>query len=158
MTRKNGFLVLLVAVLVAGLVVPYVLAEEDREDRELRDNRERERRVHRPPPSRIDAERMERMVDLVERMRDICFEPPSAAMIALGGLKQEVRRKPTVIIADLEARLKETKTLGLRNAIRLTLKDLYKIQAEDEKVLEHLRAMLKENDAAIQKELVKKKD
>ena len=74
-------------------------------------------------------------------------------MIAIGDLKDAVRRKPKEIIEDLETRLKKTKTLGLRNAIRLTLKDLYKAQGADEKVLDHLRTMLAENDAALQEHL-----
>ena len=98
-------------------------------------------------------ERMEQMMRLVERMRDVCFEPPSAAMIAIGALKDEVRRKPEDVIADLEEQLKQTQTLGLRNAIRLSLKELYKAQDQKEKVLEHMRAMLRENDKAIQDEI-----
>ena len=61
-------------------------------------------------------------------------------------------RKPKEVIEDLEAVLTKTKTLGLRNAIRMTLKDLYKGLGEDEKVLEHLRAMLAECDQALQKD------
>ena len=93
---------------------------------------------------------MERMIQLIERLRDTCFDEPNAALIAIGGLKSEVRRKPEAIIDDLEQALDKTKTLGLRNAIRLTLKDIYKAMGEDEKVLDHLRAMLAENDEAIQ--------
>jgi len=96
---------------------------------------------------------MERMIRLIERLKDTCFDEPNAALIAIGGLKSEVRRKPEAVIDDLEQALAKTKTLGLRNAIRLTLKDIYKAMGEDEKVLNHLRAMLAENDKAIQDDI-----
>ncbi len=44
------------------------------------------------------------------------------------------------------------KTQGLRNAIRLTLKDIYKRQGENEKVIEHIKALIAENDKALQAE------
>ena len=93
---------------------------------------------------------MERMMDLLHQMRRTAFDPGMAGMVAIGGLKDDVHRKPAEIIDDLEKQLAKTKSLGLRNALHLMLKDIYKAQAEDEKVLEHLRAMLAENDAALQ--------
>lgn len=96
------------------------------------------------------VERASEFLDLIVKFRDVAFDPQTAGMIAIGGMKDDVRRKPDETIKDLEAQLVKTKSLGLRNAIRLTLKDLYKAQGEDDKVLEHLRAMLAENDAAIQ--------
>ena len=67
-------------------------------------------------------------------------------------VKDEVRRKQEQVLADLEGQLAKTRTLGLRNAIRLTLKDLYKARGDNEKVLGHLRKMIEENDAALSKE------
>ena len=96
------------------------------------------------------AERMKLRLGLVKRLQKAAFDPGSAAMIAIGGLKDDVRRKQEDIAEDLETTLAKTKTLGLRNAIRMTLKDIYKKQGQDEKVLQHLRTMLAENDAAIQ--------
>ena len=98
------------------------------------------------------VERMERMIGLIKRMQHICFDPATAGMIAIGGLKDEVRRKQEAVVADLEGQLAKTKTLGLRNAIRMMLKDLYKARGDDEKVLGHLRKMIEENDAALSKE------
>ena len=97
-------------------------------------------------------ERMELMIGLIKRMQHICFDPATAGMIAIGGLKDDVRRKQEQIVADLEKQLAKTKTLGLRNAIRLTLKDLYKARGDNERVLDHLRKMIEENDAALSKE------
>ena len=48
----------------------------------------------------------------------------------------------------MESLLTHTKSLGLRNAIRLTLRDLYKQTGQKDKVLQLLRDLLKENDAA----------
>jgi len=98
-----------------------------------------------------EIQQMDTLLQTVMRMRHVAFDPESAGLIAVGGLKDE-RRKPTEVIEDLETLLKETKTLGLRNSIRLTLRDLYRAQKQDDKALEHLRVMLRENDAAIQAE------
>mgnify|MGYP001483994025 FL=1 len=89
------------------------------------------------------------------RMRHVAFEPESAGLIAVGGLKDD-RRKSAEIIEDLEKLLKQTKTLGLRNSIRLTLRDLYRAERQDEKALEHLRVMLREDDAIQAEEKGKK--
>lgn len=96
------------------------------------------------------AERMGGVVGLVSRMSEVCGNPQLAAMVAIAGLKEDVRRKPEEVIKDLEDQLGKLKTLGLRNAIRLLLRDLYRAQGEDAKVLEQLRTMIAENEAAIQ--------
>ena len=94
--------------------------------------------------------RMTSNLGLIEQMKRLCFDPAAAGLVAAGGLKDDVRRKSADVAKDLETQLAKTKTLGLRNAIRLTLREIYKRQDDDEKVLEHLRAMLAENDAALQ--------
>ena len=177
MIRRNVVLMLLIAAAAAVLVAPYSLAQDERDGRDERERAERRERIeelerelrelhgrggperrfrHRRPggfrPETPDE--MERSIHLLERMRDVCFEAENAAMVAIGGLKDEVRRGPKDVIADLERQLKKTRTLGLRNAIRLTLKDLYKMHSDnDEMVLTHLRVMIAENDEALQKEI-----
>ncbi|HET6428765.1 MAG TPA: hypothetical protein VFJ30_10170 [Phycisphaerae bacterium] len=103
-----------------------------------------------PPGVPQAVERMSVALELVGRMREACFDPSTAGMIAIGGLKDDVRRTPKDAAADLEEQLAKTKTLGLRNAIRMELKELYKRLGEDEKLLKNLRAMLAENDEALQ--------
>ncbi len=103
-----------------------------------------------------EIQQMDTLLQTVMRMRHVAFEPESAGLIAVGGLKDD-RRKSAEIIEDLEKLLKMTKTLGLRNSIRLTLRDLYRAERQDEKALEHLRVMLRENDDAIQAEEKPKK-
>jgi|GEM_PF-3076433 len=95
------------------------------------------------------SERFQRMVQLLSRMRGATFNPAEAGLIAIGGLKDDVPRKSDEIIADLESQLAKTKSLGLRNALRLQLRDLYKAAGKYDKVLMHLRAMVAENDAAL---------
>jgi hypothetical protein len=83
-------------------------------------------------------------------MKEACFDPAAMGMIAVVGLRDEVPRDSAQVIPELEQLLKETSSPGLRNAIRLTLKDLYKAQGDNEAVLKHLRAMLVENEQTLQ--------
>ncbi len=107
-----------------------------------------ERRPEVPQPLRQTFD----MVKLLEHMQSVCFDPAQAGMIAIGGLKNDVRRPEAEVVAELEGALTKTKSLGLRNALRMTLKDMYKKAGNNEMVLKHLRAMIEENDAALQKE------
>lgn len=94
------------------------------------------------------AEQIEIKLDLVDRLQKVCFDPAASGLIASAGLRDDVRRSRGEIIEDLESLLAKTTTLGLRNAIRLALRDLYKATGNTDKVLEHLRVMLAENDEA----------
>jgi len=93
---------------------------------------------------------MSAALHVVGRMRDACFDPEIAGVIAIGGLKDDVRRGPKALAEDLEDQLLKTKSLGLRNAIRMELKEIYKRTGDEKKALKNLRAMLAENDKAIQ--------
>ena len=104
-------------------------------------------RPPRPPSPTQKARQTHLAIKLVGDMKAASFDRSSMGLIAIGGLKDDVRRPPAEIIADLEDQLGRVKTLGLRNAIRLSLRDLYKQTGNNAKVLEHLRAMLAENDA-----------
>ena len=141
MTRKKAVVIVLAVALVAILAVPCSLIAQ----------RGRDAAAPKPGPGDI-LEKIDPMFELLERMSEACFDEVIASMVAIGGLKDDVQRKPEDIIKDLEAQLKSTKTLGLRNAIRMTLKDLYKAQGNDEKVLSLLRATLAECDKALQEE------
>jgi len=160
MTRKVNLVMLLAVAAVVGWLAYCTLADDDRpradqpERREHKEMRrpmmERRQAMERVERMRMGTQQMGMMIEMLERLKHTCFDPTSAGMMAIGALKDDVRRKPAAVIKDLEDTLGMTKTLGLRNAIRLSLKDMYKAQGEDEKVLQHLRAMLAENDAAIQ--------
>ena len=89
--------------------------------------------------------------EIVKRLKEAAFDSETVAAVAVGGLKDEVKRKPEDVTKDLEALLEKTKTQGIRNVIRQTLKDIYKAQGKDEKVLAQLHALIAENDKALQK-------
>ncbi|GAG47100.1 unnamed protein product, partial [marine sediment metagenome] len=74
---------------------------------------------------------------------------------AVAGLRDEVPRDADEVIEEFEDLLVKIKSLGIRNAIRLGLKDLYKLKGDHKKVLHHLREMLIENARGW---VVKKKD
>lgn len=180
MTYGKLTVVLLVGGLAAGLAVTAGLAQSDSEpgvtfrpappetppDRPPREGppprpgggpRERGERVGpmgRPHPPRLNpeqyAEQMGRMVGLIEHMNRASFNPEAAGLMAIGGLRTDVDRDISEIIADLEEVLAKTKSLGLRNSLRLSLRDLYKETDQDEKVLATLREMVAENDKAIE--------
>jgi len=97
-------------------------------------------------------EQMEQVMELVERMKDICFEPSTAGVIAIGALKDDTGLKPREVAELLEDVLEDTETLGLRNALRMSLKDLYAAQGDSKMTIKHLRAMLAENDEALMAE------
>jgi len=131
----------------------------ERAEREHAERREKAEREHAEHTERTEHERhmrdrameeMDQMLEMVERMTEISFNSEMVAVIAIGGLKDDVRRNPKDVIRDLESVLRKTRTLGLRNAIRMTLKDLYKHTGQEEKLLDTLRAMLHENDEALQ--------
>jgi len=89
-------------------------------------------------------------IAVVTRLRDVAFDPQVAGMVAVGAIKDETGMKPADAVKTLEELLAQTKSLGLRNAIRMSLKDLYKSQGELEKMRQTLLEMVAENDAAIQ--------
>jgi hypothetical protein len=174
MTYGKLTTVLLIAGLAAGLVVTAGIAQSDREpgmrqapggtrpDKPPREGGPRPGGKHRdrldplghPRPPRLNpeqyAEQMGRMVGLIEHMNRASFNPEAAGLMAIGGLRTDVDRDISEIIADLEEVLAETKSLGLRNSLRLSLRDLYKETGQNDKVLATLREMVAENDKAIE--------
>ena len=106
------------------------------------------KRPPRPVSTRQKAQQTGFAMKLVGTMKEATFDPPAMGLIAIGGIKDDVQRKLGEIIKDLEDRLSKTKSIGMRNAIRLTLRDMYKQSGNDKKVLEHLHAMVAENDNA----------
>jgi hypothetical protein len=89
-------------------------------------------------------------VILTQRMAELCFDPQAAGVVAISAIKDDIHRKPSEMISEYESLLAKTKTLGLRNAIRMGLKDLYRDEKDSEKALQVIRDMVAENDAAIQ--------
>lgn len=104
---------------------------------------------------RARAQRTDVKIRMVGSMKQTCLDPAAMALIAVAGLRDEVPRDADEVIEEFEALLVKIKSLGIRNAIRLGLKDLYKLKGDHKKVLHHLREMLLENARGW---VVKKKD
>jgi hypothetical protein len=87
-------------------------------------------------------------IGMVHQLAAMTFNSEVMGVMGVGALKDE--RKPAEAIKDLEEQLKDVKTQGIRNAIHLTLKDLYRQLGESDKAIEHIKALIAENDKAIQ--------
>ena len=105
-----------------------------------------------PPERREEMMHFQRMMGMLEQMARVSFDPEAAALMAIGGLRDDVHRKPEEVIEDLHNVLKRTRTLGLRNAIRLSLRDLYRHTDQHDKLLSTLREMIAENDEYLSRE------
>jgi len=86
------------------------------------------------------VQQAEMRVKVVGSMKNTCFDPQAFGIIALGGLQNEVPQKAEVFARQLEEMLPGTYSQGLRNAIRLTLKDLYLEMKAPEKSAEPAQA------------------
>ena len=105
--------------------------------------------VRGPAAPQEGIQQLQQMMGALHAIEGLCFNHEMAAMAAIAGIKDDLKGRPIAAIRVLEASLRQVRTPGLRTAIHMTLKDLYKAQGSDEKVVEHLRAILLENDAAI---------
>ena len=134
--------------------------EHDQHERMARPRRARRERPDRPAGKRRRTTAPRRgtreiprqiamMREVITQLGQICSDPAQAGLLALGAIKDDIPREPTEVIEDLEARLKKTRSLPLRNAIRLTLKDLYKQTGQHERAVDHMQLMLAENDQAL---------
>lgn len=177
---KRTTLALLLSLLGAGLLVSYTLAQPydegrhdrpeaqaaERRERKIRELREqierirhgRERHGERPrrEPDFERPEEFGRMyawMEVIERMGDMAFNPEVAGLIAIGAIKDDIPRDPRRRIEDLDNLLDRTRTIGLRNALRMGLKDLYLQTEQPEKALDQMRAMLAENDKFLSMEM-----
>ena len=95
-------------------------------------------------------EPVEQFAGILRQLSNLSFDSRAMGVMAVGAMKDETQRKSADVIKDLEEQLAKTKTLGIRNAIRLSLKDMYKKDKDDAKVVEQLKALIDENDKALQ--------
>lgn len=141
----------LVAVSITGLLTAQPAERERPEARQ--DQPQMRREAPRPGPEQAEAfqniRQMHAMFELVERMRDVSFDPSMAAVIAVNGIKDLPAGKPEQKAETLEKVLRESHTQGVRNAIHFALKDLYLATNRPERATEHLRAIVLENDERI---------
>lgn len=101
------------------------------------------------PPQGPGPAQFAMFAEVIGRLSDMAGNSQAVGVLAVGGLKDDIRRKPADIIKDLEGLLGQVKAQAIRNALRLSLKDLYKAQGEDDKALEQLRNLVLENDKAL---------
>ncbi len=160
MKTRIAMPVIVTAVVAATLLATWAIAQPRPDAAPEREGPREGPRPGQPTPPRPHEPmgQIRMMLGMVEHLKHVCFDPTTAGMIALGALKDDLPRKDDVIARDLEETLEKTKTLGLRNALHLTLKDLYKKQGETEKAVKHLQAMIVENDAAIQQHMKDRDD
>jgi hypothetical protein len=172
MTRKATWVIPVAALAMTGWLFSLSLAEprerrrsdadhrraERRERDEKREHREREEREERERgEERRELEEQERGIHelglhmrMLESMSKMAFDPIHCAMIAIGAIKDDLDMEPKEAAEHLEKILEETKTLGLRSAIRMSLKELYEETDDREAMLRILKAQIRESDKAIQ--------
>ncbi len=90
----------------------------------------------------------EAQINLVDKMKETYADPIAAGVVAIGAIKAELQRSGQDVPEGLETILNQTHAQGLRNALHMTLRDLYAQAGKPEKVMEHLSQMLRENDVA----------
>ncbi len=105
--------------------------------------------VRPPAPPAEPTQQLRQMIGALHTMSEAVSDPRTAAMMAIGALKDEVKNRPIAGVRALEAALRTTRSLPLRTAIHLSLKDLYKAQGNDVMVVRHLMAVIAENDEAM---------
>lgn len=101
-----------------------------------------------PKSEEQKAQEAAAQIGLVDRMTGAYSDPIAAGVVAIGAIRAELQRGNQDVVASLEGLLGRTQSQGLRNALHMTLKDLYQQAGNQAKVMEHLTQMLAENDAA----------
>jgi len=102
----------------------------------------------RPPSPRALARQSQDQIKTILSMKDTCFDPQAMCVVALGCLRSETKETPEQLAKTLESLLAETKAIGVRSAIRMTLKDIYGQMGNTAKVKEHLKGIIKDNEQA----------
>ena len=126
----------------------------ERAERERgRDERDRDHEIRRRTREIAEQElglrELRIHLQMLERMKALTFAPENCAMIAIGAIKDELDLEPRDAIKHLERLLAKTRSLGLRNAVRMSLKELYVQTHQTEKLLDLLMDLIAENDRAI---------
>jgi hypothetical protein len=99
-----------------------------------------------PPSPAAQAREVKVRNRMLENMAETCFDPDIMGVAAVGGLRTEAPMESKDMIREFEEVLSRTKRQGIRNAIHLTLKDLYIETGNLPKAREHLKKIIEEND------------
>ncbi|MBL7139850.1 MAG: hypothetical protein ISS74_02985 [Planctomycetes bacterium] len=97
----------------------------------------------------LHLEEMGLHLELLELMKQTTFDPESCALLAIGAITDDLDLEPERQIQELRQVLERARSLGVRNAIRMALKDLYMEADQPDKCLEVLRDMILENDEVV---------
>ena len=103
-----------------------------------------------PPSPRSQATLWEAKAKVVGNLKETCFDPRAMGIVAIASLRGEIHQDPKQLADHLQAMLEQTKSLGLRNAIRLTLKEVYLEQGQVDQASRQVEMMIQENDQAVQ--------
>jgi len=154
MTRTILVAATVMGLVMAGGALPYLMAqpleaeEHEEEGIEQLEAEIQASRLH-LELQELDIAEMQLHIELLENMKETMFDPESCALIALGAITDDLDIELEQQITLLEQILEDTKSLGLRNAIRTALKDLYLEDERPEEALEILKEIIAENDEAI---------
>lgn len=105
--------------------------------------------ANRAQSPRALARQSQDQIKTILSMKDTCFDPQAMCVVALGCLRSETKETPAQLGKTLEALLAETKAVGVRNAIRMTLKDLYGQMGRTDMVKVQLEGIIKDNAQAV---------
>jgi hypothetical protein len=100
------------------------------------------------PSPAAQAKQVKVRGQMLENMAETCFDPEIMGVAAVGGLRTETPIEPQDMIREYEEILSRITRQGIRNAIHLTLKDLYIETGNIPKAREHLKMIIEENDKA----------
>ena len=139
--RKIGIAAVLIAA--CGLAMAYVQADQG----SPAGDSDAATDAGRPAESREVDEARDKAKTL-EYYEEIAFEPVRAGLLAISALA-EIEAEPEERAGLFEELLGKTKELGLRNALRMVLNEIYTNAGATEEVVENLSAMLAENDAVL---------
>ena len=140
MKNKALWITTLLAITVGGYVLPSTLAE---------DKEEKDRRKERLKKMEFEQKALKQELELIELFGEVAFNPEQAAMVAIGTISEELNLQDSEVIKWFEGLLGKAKSLGVRNAIRMSLKDLYQKTQQKDKLKKMLIEMVLENDRAI---------
>jgi hypothetical protein len=135
--------------LVRGSLIVTTYTKEHQQIREMIEQ-VKKNLAARPPSAKAMGQQSQEQIRTIVSMKQTCFDPQAMCVAALGCLRTETNQPPAELAKTLETLLAETKAVGVRNAIRLTLKDLYGQMGNMGKVKEHLEGIIKDNEKACQ--------
>ncbi|MFV2067529.1 MAG: hypothetical protein ACC645_11160 [Pirellulales bacterium] len=95
-----------------------------------------------------EVEEARQKAETLEFYGEIAFDPVAAGLLAISSLA-EIETEPEERAGVFEELLSETKELGLRNALRMVLHEIYTDAGAVDDVVENLSTMLAENDAVL---------